>query len=326
MNDIIAVTIGDIKGIGIQILIDIWIKKKIRSKFILFTNYKLIKNYLKKEKIKINIFKINKQIEKLSTLDFDNYINVYDIKTNNNIENTYLALKESYRLTKLKYFIGIVTLPINKRKIIINIDQNFLGQTEFFQKMDKKNISNMMFVNKKLIFFPLTNHIPLKKVINKLKIKNFIFHKIIVLYKTLNIDFNIKNPKIFIAGVNPHAGENGLIGNEEIYIKKVLLNLKKSNININGPYSADSILSKKNILKADAFIFNYHDQALIPFKLLDNFSGINYTGGLSIIRVSPDHGTAYDLVGTNKANSKSLINCFKYINIIFKNRNKFASS
>ena len=326
MNNIIAVTIGDIKGVGIQILIDIWINKKIEDKFVLFTNIKLIKNYLKKEKIDIKIYKINKHLEKLSKLNFNDTLNIYDINAYNNIENTYLSLRESYKLTKLKYFIGIITLPINKEKIITNIDPNFLGQTEFFQKIDKKNISNMLFINKKLIFLPLTTHIPLKKVLIKLKIKNLIFNKIMLLNKTLKMDFNIKNPKFFMAGINPHAGENGLIGKEEIYINDILFNLKENNIAIEGPYSADSILSKKNIQKADAFIFNYHDQALIPFKLLDNFSGINYTGGLSIIRISPVHGTAYDLVRTSNANNNSLINCFKYLKIIFNNRKKIDNS
>ena len=130
-----------------------------------------------------------------------------------------------------------------------------------------------------------------------------------------------------MAGINPHAGENGMIGTEEIILLRNTINrLKKKKIKIQGPYSADSIINKENLLNSDAIVFNYHDQALIPFKLLDNFNGINYTLGLSIIRVSPDHGTGYNLVGKNLANGASLNNCFKYILKITKNRGRFVKS
>ena len=118
---------------------------------------------------------------------------------------------------------------------------------------------------------------------------------------------------------------NRLIGYEENkYIIPALKKLKKEKIFIDGPYSADSLFIKKNIKHYDCFICCYHDQALIPFKIISEFNGVNYTGSLDIVRVSPNHGTAYDMVGSNKAKTNSLIYCFKQANKIIMNRLKIA--
>ena len=128
-------------------------------------------------------------------------------------------------------------------------------------------------------------------------------------------------PKIIISGINPHSGENGQIGNEEKkFIMPIIKKLRKLGISINGPISADSMLIKKNINKYNCFIYIYHDQALIPFKYISQFTGVNYTGNLDIIRTSPDHGTAYDLRGKKNISDTSFLNCFKLIKKIYKNR------
>ena len=314
MNNLIAVTIGDIDGIGIEILLNLWKKNKIKN-FILFTNIKIFKSYLidKKIKLDIKIFN-NKKINK-------NFFYVYDFQAKNKYSNTYKSLKISYEIVKKFKFSGIITLPLSKELIIKKIDKKFTGQTEFYQKLDLKRYSNMMFINKDLIIVTLTNHIRLKNVINILSDHKRTYNKIKTINKTLINDFNIKKPQLIIAGVNPHASENGTIGNEEnLIIKPVIKKLNQNNINITGPYSADSIINNKNKRKYDVFIFNYHDQALIPFKIISNNTGINYTGGLDIIRVSPDHGTAYDIVGKKLANTSSILNCFKFIKKVSKNR------
>ena len=317
---LIAVTIGDIDGIGIELLINLWKLKKINN-FILITNYSLFDKYLKKNNIKLPI-KIIKQNKNNSFYPREKFF-IFNIKAKSNIENTYQSLVQSYNLTIKKYCNGIVTLPLNKKKISSYLKKNFRGQTEFFQKLDNKKHSNMIFYSKKLIILSLTTHISVKSINNLLNKKNYIFKKIILLLETLKIDFQIKSPKIIISGINPHAGENGDIGNEEIlYIKPAIKKLSNKGISIDGPFSADSIFSKNNLKKYDCFICNYHDQALIPFKIISGFNGINYTGSLDIIRVSPDHGTAYDLVGKNKGNFTSLFNCFKLINTFTKNRSK----
>ncbi len=317
---IISVTIGDINGIGIELLINLWKQKKINN-FILITNYLLFKLYLKKKKIRLPI-KIIKQKNKINFLSKNNFY-IFNINAKNNIENTYQSLIHSYNLTINKFSDGIITLPLNKEKISNYFNTNFKGQTEFFQKLDKKKHSNMIFYSKKLIVLSLTTHISIKSINKILNKKNYIYKKIILLLETLKIDFQIKNPKIVISGINPHSGENGKIGNEEIlYIKPAIKKLLMNNISIEGPFSTDSLFFKNYLKKYDCFICNYHDQALIPFKIISGFKGINYTGSLDIIRVSPDHGTAYNLVGKNIANSESLLNCFKLINTFIKNRFK----
>ena len=315
MNNFIAVTIGDINGIGIEILLNLWKSKKIKN-FILFTNEKYFRIYLRKNNIQIK-YKVTNDFSLKKINLYKKELLIYTYKSKSNIDNTYKSLKYAYKFTKLKNFIGIITLPLNKNKIIKNIDKNFKGQTEFFQKLDKKKYSNMIFIHKKIIVATLTNHIKLKNVSNEIKKTTKMLNKIRILNGTLINKFKIKNPKLVISGINPHCGEEGIFGNEEIkYQIPLIKRLINEKINITGPIAGDSIINKKNIKKYDCFIFNYHDQALIPFKMISNFSGINYTDGLTIIRVSPDHGTAYDIVGKNIANNLSLINCFKYLNIL----------
>ena len=320
----IAVTVGDINGIGIEILINLWIAKRITN-FILITNIKLFKKYLYKKKIRLPLRIINKY-EKKDFIKIDNkYFSVFNIKAKNNHYNTYNSLLESYKLNNKKLCKGIITLPLNKHIISKKVNQKFLGQTEFFEKLDNKKYSNMIFYSDKLIISTLTTHIPIKNVSLLLKDMNYITNKIKKLIHTLKNDFAIKNPKIALAGLNPHAGEKGIIGFEENkYIIPVIKKLKKEKICIYGPFSSDSLFTNKNIKYYDCFICCYHDQALIPFKILSKFNGINYTGSLNIVRTSPDHCTAYDIVGLNKANPNSLLYCFKLTNKIIRNRKKIA--
>lgn len=316
MNNLIAVTIGDINGIGIDIFINLYEKGKIKN-VVLFCDIKIIRRYLlKKNKIiKINLF--NK--EKNKFVYKKNYLNIYSYKSKSNTDNTIKALLNSHKECSKNKFIGIVTLPIRKDLIIKQIN-NFIGHTEFFQKLENKKYSNMLLIHKKIIVTPLTTHISLKDIRKKLLSDNFIYRQIINLNNTLKFDLNIKKPKIAISGLNPHAGENGKIGNEEKIISKIIKKLKNKKISINGPFSADSMLL--NLMKYDCYVFMYHDQALIPFKYISKFTGVNFTGNLDLIRVSPDHGTAYELKGSGNYSNTSLKQCFILLNKIYKNRKK----
>ncbi len=316
MNNLIAVTIGDINGIGIDIFINLYEKGKIKN-VVLFCDIKIIRRYLlKKNKIiKINLF--NK--EKNTFFYKKNYLNIYSYKSKSNTDNTIKALLNSQKECSKNKFIGIVTLPIRKDLIIKQIN-NFIGHTEFFQKLENKKYSNMLLIHKKIIVTPLTTHISLKDIRKKLLSNNFIYRQIINLNNTLKFDLNIKKPKIAISGLNPHAGENGKIGNEEKIISKIIKKLKNKKISINGPFSADSMLL--NLMKYDCYVFMYHDQALIPFKYISKFTGVNFTGNLDLIRVSPDHGTAYELKGSDNYSNTSLKQCFILLNKIYKNRKK----
>ena len=311
-KNFVAITIGDIKGIGIELLIKLFLEKKITN-FILFTNLKILDEYLNKNKLKINIKNIKNKSNILQTKS--NIFFIYDYKAKNNSENSYKSLKESYKYVKKFNLKGVINLPINKEIIIKNIDKKFIGQTEYYQRIDNKKVSNMIFIYKNLIITTLTTHIKLNKVSMELSKKNNVYNKIINLNDTLIKYLKIKKPKIIISGLNPHASENNIFGNEESkFLVPEIDKLLKKNIFIKGPYSADSILNSKNLNKYNCFIFCYHDQALVAYKYISKNRGINFTGGLSILRVSPDHGTAYDLVGKNIAESKSLINCYKFLN------------
>ncbi len=318
MNKLIAITIGDINGIGINILVKSWQEKKIKN-FILITNIDILIKVLKKRKIKLAFNLVN--YKKNQFIYVKKKLNIFTYKADSLEENTYKSLKYGYSLCANEKCIGVITLPLRKDIIKKKINKNFIGHTEFFKKIDKKNNVNMILFHKKIIISPLTTHLEVKKISKVISNKKFLFNQIYNLNKSLQVDFNIKKPKLIISGLNPHAGENGELGKEEKkIIYPIIKKLQKKDIDINGPFSADSILIKNNIEKFDCFIFIYHDQALIPFKFISQFSGVNYTGNLSIIRTSPDHGTAYNLLGSNKISDKSFINSYKLINKIYNNR------
>ena len=313
---LICVTIGDIEGIGIHILLKEFKKGKINN-FILFTNINIFQNYIKFPKKKINL------INEVNAKKFDkNKLNIYSYKTKNKNSNTFDSLGYAYELTKKKVFIGIITLPLNKHKIIKSVNKNFIDQTSYFASKENKKYSNMIFFYKNKFFIPLTIHVELKNVHKFFINKNYIVKKIENLYSALRNDFNIKKPKMTLAGINPHAGENKMISQDDsTYLIPIIKELKKRGIIIDGPVSGDGMINNQNIKNYNAFIFTYHDQALIPFKILSNYKGVNFTSNLNIIRVSPSHGTAENLIGSKNIISKGLINCFKLVNKIRKNRN-----
>ncbi len=322
MTNIVAITIGDERGVGIHILLQSFLNNNF-NKFILFTDINLIIKVLKKYNLasKINV------IDNHTILYKKNKINIFNYKSSSSEDNTYKSLKTAYKFCKKKFCIGMITLPLRKDLIKLNINQNFKGHTEYFQKIDNKKYSNMILYHKKIMVSPLTTHIRISKISKIISNKNFLYNQIYNLHNTLKKDFNIKKPKILISGLNPHAGENGVLGNEEVnHITPTIKKLNKNGVNILGPLSADSILIKKNLKNYDCFAFMYHDQALIPFKYISQFSGVNYTGNLDIIRTSPDHGTAYNLIGNKDISNKSFLNCYKLIIKIYNNRKKNEKS
>ena len=323
ISNLTAVSIGDIKGIGIEILIKSWKRKELKN-FVLITNYKLFNKYILQKKILLKIFKSQVIGNKITYQK--NSFNIFDISAKNYNHNTFNSLIESYKLVKKQLFIGLVTLPINKKKLNL-INSSFIDQTTFFTRNDGKKISNMIFVYKNIFFVPLTIHLELKRVSREYKKTEKYIEKIKNLNQTLIRDFGIKKPKFIMAGINPHNGENGAISIEdEKLLKPIIYKLKKLKIDINGPISPDAIVNKKNLDNFNCFIFTYHDQALIPFKLISEYSGVNYTSSLDIIRVSPDHGTAYDIVGKKYASPLGIINSFKLLKKISLNRAKYEKT
>ena len=321
LNNLSAVTIGDINGVGIHILIKEWKKKKIKN-FIIFSNVEIILSNLKTS-IKKKEINIIDSFEKEFNYKY-NKLNIFNINTKNIHSNSLKSLEYAYYHTKINNLKGIITLPLDKNLINKFADKNFIDHTTYFSNLENKKDTNMIFFHNKKFFIPLTIHIELKSVYKIFKNKNLIINKIKSLNNSLIKDFNISKPKLIIAGINPHAGENGLISNDEKkYLNPIIKNLKNNNIDITGPISGDSIVNKNNLKNYDAFIFTFHDQALIPFKLLSQYKGVNYTSNLSFIRISPSHGTAKDIIKNKQFSSLSILNCFKIINTIYKNRIKF---
>jgi 4-hydroxythreonine-4-phosphate dehydrogenase len=183
----------------------------------------------------------------------------------------------------------------------------------------------MTFLSKKLRVSLYSIHIPLKEVPNSLYKKDLL-DKLNILYNMLRNDLGLKKPKIAVLGLNPHAGENGVIGDEEKRILIPALKQKKISGFTEGPFSSDAFFAKRKFEEYDMIFGLYHDQVLIPFKYINSGKGVNYTAGLPIIRTSPDHGVAYDIAGKGIADENSLIEAIKYAELILDNRTKLKKN
>jgi 4-hydroxythreonine-4-phosphate dehydrogenase len=199
---------------------------------------------------------------------------------------------------------ALVTAPINKKNIQ-NPTFDFIGHTEYLAKLAGVQDYLMFMISEQMRLALVTAHIPLSEVKNKIT-KELVNTKLSIVHRSLKNDFGIVKPKIAVLGLNPHAGEDGLLGNEEITVlKPVVDEVKNKGILAFGPFPADGFFASQLYKKYDAILAMYHDQGLIPFKLTSFDSGINYTAGLPFIRTSPDHGTAYDIAGKNIASENS---------------------
>lgn len=220
-------------------------------------------------------------------------------------------IESSVALVKSGQASAIVTNPINKDVLKRGAGFPHPGHTEFLANLDGKDRSVMMLASPELRVVPVTIHIPLKDVKSVLT-SDLLKDTIRTTYEALVRDFGITSPRIAVAGLNPHAGENGQMGCEEISLLVPALNdLKAEGIVVTGPFSADTMFHATARKSYDAAVCMYHDQALIPIKTIDFDRGVNVTLGLSFIRTSPDHGTAFDIAGQSKANPSSLIEAIK---------------
>jgi len=319
----IAISMGEPGGINIEIILEC-IKKKLPD-FFLITDPDWVNKSIKvlNSSIKINIMENIENCSKgyLNILPIQNKVKFGFKKSySKNVPAIIESLNTSINLAKQKKVAGIVTLPVMKKTLIMN-GFNYPGHTEYLGKISNKK-PLMIMLNKKLKVATLTTHIPISQVPKKITKSNL--EKTIEVYiKSLKLDFGLTDPKVAVSSLNPHSGEEGKIGNEEIKtIKPTIVKLKKQGNNISGPKSADTMFHKEALKKIDANLCMFHDQALIPIKSSDFYGSINFTAGLPFIRTSPDHGTAFDIAGENKANSSSLTNAIKYVNLIYNQRIK----
>ena len=306
----ILVTPGEPSGIGYDILLDLP-KNKFEAEIVSIANIEILKERADLLRKKVNFVKVD-----INDLHFpkvsENDILVHDLENTckvqigkPNIKHVPLIL-ESLDLA-IKYCLenaasALVTGPVQK-SIIMKFGKKFSGHTEYIaSKTGGEPI--MMLHTSDLKIALLTTHIPLlnvPKLITKERLKLYIE----IISNELSKNFSIINPRINICGLNPHAGEDGYIGNEEKNIIAPLIeDMKKEGFNLHGPFSADTVFTRKD---HDLILAMFHDQALPVIKTLGFGNIVNTTLGLPIVRTSVDHGTALDIAGTNKANSGSLI-------------------
>jgi 4-hydroxythreonine-4-phosphate dehydrogenase len=222
------------------------------------------------------------------------------------LDNLQFGIDEALKNKNL----ALVTGPISKENII-SINKDFSGHTEYIQQRTKSAEVLMLLSSNQLKVALVTTHVPLKEVANKIS-KELVISKAITLNKGLKEKFKIKDPNIKLLGLNPHSGEGGKIGNEEIdIIIPAVKELRKKKINISYPISADTAFTKKNLKKTDAFLGMYHDQVLPVIKALSFGNAINITLGVPITRTSVDHGVALDIAGTGKSDPSSLKEAIK---------------
>jgi 4-hydroxythreonine-4-phosphate dehydrogenase len=233
----------------------------------------------------------------------------------------HIALDRAVRDLKEGHIDLLVTAPINKNAMQMAGFQ-YPGHTEYLaHEFGVKNDLMMMVADQRRVAL-MTSHIPLNQVSAAIT-KESIRAKLDTLIQSLQVDFGISRPVIAVMGLNPHAGENGYLGKEEEdIIRPAIIEAKKSGDIIMGPYPADGFFGSMQFKKFDAVLAMYHDQGLIPFKLLNFQDGVNYTAGLPFVRTSPDHGTAYEIAGKNEADPTSFRAALFTAIDIFKSRDR----
>lgn len=234
----------------------------------------------------------------------------------------YLALERAMEDYEKGYYDVLVTAPICK-SAIQGEDFHFPGHTEFLQQRLSANGEEalMILMNDKMRVALVTTHLPISQVANAIT-EEAVENKLRLLHTSLRRDFLISEPRIAVLSLNPHAGDNGLIGNEEAEsIVPAIQKLNEEGINCFGPYPADGFFGDAAYRKFDAVLAMYHDQGLAPMKALGMADGVNFTAGLKLVRTSPDHGTAYDIAGKGIADENSMRQAIYKAIDIFRNRN-----
>ncbi len=327
---IIGISCGDINGIGTELIIKTFADHRILDLCtpVIFGSNKLINFYRKavpdahfnyqniKDFTRVN----HKQINILNCWEEDVMINPGQL---NDIGGRYAvkSLIAAAQAVKDGHVQGIVTAPIHKKNVQ-SAEFNYTGHTPFLKDIARASDVLMLLYSEGLRVALVTEHVPVISVAQNIS-KEIILSKLTLLNQSLKRDFGIDKPKIAVLGLNPHAGDEGLIGSEEEQIIKPAIKESKQNMLVFGPYSADAFFARKSYSKFDAVLAMYHDQGLIPFKTLAVDEGVNYTAGLPFVRTSPDHGTAFDIAGKNKADATSFITAvFECVDIINR-RNEY---
>jgi 4-hydroxythreonine-4-phosphate dehydrogenase len=313
----IGISIGDVNGIGMEIIIKTLADSRIYDYCtpIVYGHTKLASFYRRTTQVEeLNFFVISNvsELEAKRDTKKPNMINCWeeDIKIEPGVINpevgkySFLSLERATNDLISGQIDALVTAPISKDNIQSE-DFKFPGHTEYLQERDGAADSLMFMVGDTLKVGVVTGHIPIAKVPESISSEK-ILAKLRLMDASLRKDFWVRKPKIAVLGLNPHASDNGLIGNEEqTVITPAIEEARDNDMLVFGPYPADGFFANGTYMQFDAVLAMYHDQGLIPFKQIAFESGVNYTAGLSFVRTSPDHGTAFDIAGKNLASEVS---------------------
>ncbi len=323
----IGITIGDLNGVGGELIIKTFEDKRLLDFCtpIVYASTKtmsFLKKHFQSSMVFNSIQKSNQAIDsKLNVVNVWNEDVAIEFGKETPEAGQYalLSLKAGVEDLKNNAIDVLVTAPINKHNIQSEAFQ-FPGHTDFLNQQLEGD-SLMFMVSESLRVGLLTDHVPVGEVPHHLN-EYLILKKIECIHHSLKTDFAIRAPKIAVLGINPHTGDNGVIGTEDdTLLRPVLEKIKATGKLVFGPYAADSFFGSNNYQNFDAIVATYHDQGLIPFKTLTFGNGVNYTAGLNKVRTSPDHGTAYDIAGKGIANNDSFKESIFMGMQIFKNRN-----
>ena len=306
-NPIIIVG-GEPQSIFLEIFLKA-VKKKLKHPIILISSKNVLKKNLRKFNNNLKLNELNKNFSNLKKEKI-NLVNVnyskftFSNKKISSISNTFIekSFTKALEIIKKRGCCGLINGPISKKSFLRG---RYNGITEYLAKKTNSRNPVMLIYNKQLAVSPLTTHIPISRVSKYVKKKDIIIKikKIDDFYKK----YFKKKPKFGITGLNPHCESFDNENKEKKEIIPAIKFLKKSKINVSGPFAADTIFLKENIKKYDVIVGMYHDQVLSPMKTLFGFNAINITLGLPFIRISPDHGPNVQMLGKNKSNPKSLI-------------------
>jgi 4-hydroxythreonine-4-phosphate dehydrogenase len=327
----VGITIGDVNGIGPEIIIKTFADNRMHQVCtpVIYGSSKAISFH--KKVLNNNEFNFT-TIRNISELNHKrtNLVNCWDEEIKIDIGEAN-ATGGKYAFTSLQFACKdladgnidvLVTAPIDK-KTMQQEGFRFPGHTEYLAQQFNAPDHLMMLVSDRLRIATVTGHIPVKQVAAELT-KEKILGKIKVMHHSLRRDFGIRKPRIAVLGLNPHSGDNGLIGNEELEIISPAIKAAfDQNILAYGPFPADGFFGAARFKSFDGILAMYHDQGLVPFKSISFDSGVNYTAGLPVVRTSPDHGTGYDIAGKNVASEDSFRSAIYLACDIFRSRLEF---
>jgi len=327
----VGISIGDLNGIGLEIILKTFADKRMMDFCtpIVFASAKAISAYKKNMPLnaQVNSAKSVSQCQEGKL----NVVNLWkeEIQVTHGTadkkagEYAFKSLEAASKSLADKEIDVLVTAPIDKDNIQSD-EFHFAGHTEYLEsKLEGKSL--MILMTEKLRVGLITGHIPISEIANTIT-PDLIQEKVDIMYKTLVEDFGIARPKIAVLGLNPHCGDHGVIGKEDDEIVRPTIDtIQKTGKLVYGPYAADGFFGSNTYESFDGVLAMFHDQGLAPFKTLSFGNGVNYTAGLSEIRTSPDHGTAYEIAGKNKADINSFKEAVFTAIQLFKTRSEYKT-